>query len=156
MNPTPPNDPPSRRDFFLLTLGWLAATFATAASTVAAVKFLTPNALYEPSLRFKAGRPGDYADGSVTFLDDERVFIVRRGNAFQCLSAICTHLGCTVNRTGQGYHCPCHGTMFNNEGQVLGGPAPRPLEWFLVTLSKDNRLLVDKTERVAADKCLVV
>jgi nitrite reductase/ring-hydroxylating ferredoxin subunit len=156
MNPTPPNDPPSRRDFFELTLGWLAATFAAAASTVAAVKFLTPNALYEPSLRFKAGRPGDYADGSVTFLDDERVFIVRRGNAFQCLSAICTHLGCTVNRTGQGYHCPCHGTMFNNEGQVLGGPAPRPLEWFLVTLSKDNRLLVDKTERVAADKCLVV
>jgi len=94
---------------------------------VAAVKFLTPNALYEPSLRFKAGRPGDYADGSVTFLDDERVFIVRRGNAFQCLSAICTHLGCTVNRTGQGYHCPCHGTMFNNEGQVLG--ARRRVRW---------------------------
>lgn len=137
-------------------MGWLAATFAMAASSVAAVKFLTPNVLYEPSLRFKAGRPDDYADGSVTFLDDERVFIVRRGNAFQCLSAICTHLGCTVNRTSGGYHCPCHGSVFNNEGQVLGGPAPRPLEWFLVTLSKDNRLLVDKTERVAADKYLVI
>jgi cytochrome b6-f complex iron-sulfur subunit len=156
MNPPPQNQPPSRRDFFGLTLGWLAAGFAVAASSVAAVKFLTPNVLYEPSLRFKAGRPGDYADGSVTFLEDERVFIVRRGNTYRCLSAICTHLGCTVNRTAKGYHCPCHGSVFNNQGKVLGGPAPRPLEWFLVTLSKDNRLLVDKTERVADDKCLTL
>lgn len=156
MNPPPQNQPPSRRDFFGLALGWLAAGFAVAASSVAAVKFLTPNVLYEPSLRFKAGRPGDYADGSVTFLEDERVFIVRRGNTYRCLSAVCTHLGCTVNRTSKGYHCPCHGSVFNNQGKVLGGPAPRPLEWFLVTLSKDNRLLVDKTERVAHDKCLTL
>jgi len=156
MNLPAPNGLPSRRNFVELTLGWLAATFAVAASSVAAVKFLTPNVLYEPSLRFKAGRPADYADGSVTFLEDERVFIVRRGNTFQCLSAICTHLGCTVNRTGQGYHCPCHGSVFNDQGRVLSGPAPRPLEWFLVTLSKDNRLVVDKTERVAGDKYLVV
>jgi cytochrome b6-f complex iron-sulfur subunit len=156
MNSPSPNDQPSRRNFFELALGWLAATFAVAASSVAAVRFLTPNVLYEPSLRFKAGRPDDYADGSVTFLEDERVFIVRRGSTIRCLSAICTHLGCTVNRSGQGYHCPCHGSVFNDQGRVLGGPAPRPLESFLVTLSKDNRLLVDKTERVAADKYLVL
>lgn len=156
MNSSLPNEQPSRRNFFELTLGWLAATFAVAASSVAGVRFLMPNVLYEPSLRFKAGRPDDYADGSVTFLEDERVFIVRRANTFQCLSAICTHLGCTVNRISQGYHCPCHGSVFNDQGRVLGGPAPRPLEWFLVTLSKDNRLLVDKTERVAADKHLVL
>jgi Rieske Fe-S protein len=158
MNPPAGHDPdqPSRRGFFALALGWLAATFAVGASSVAAVRFLTPNVLYEPSLRFKAGRPDDYADGSVTFLDEERVFIVRRGNTFQCLSAICTHLGCTVNRTGDGYHCPCHGSIFNDQGKVLGGPAPRALEWFLVTLSKDNRLLVDKTQRVNADQYLVL
>ncbi len=156
MNAPEPNSQPSRRNFVELTLGWLAATFAVAASSVAAVKFLTPNVLYEPSLRFKAGRPTDYADGSVTFLEDERVFIVRRGNAFQCLSAVCTHLGCTVNRTSHGYHCPCHGSVFTDQGRVLSGPAPRPLEGFLVTLSKDNRLVIDKTERVASDKTLVV
>ena len=156
MNASLPNDQPSRRDFFELTLGWLAAAFAVVASSVAALKFLTPNVLYEPSLRFKAGRPEDYADGSVAFLEEERVFIVRQGKTFRCLSAVCTHLGCTVNRTSQGYHCPCHGSVFNQQGQVLGGPAPRELEWFLVTLSKDNRLLVDKTERVMADKSLLV
>jgi cytochrome b6-f complex iron-sulfur subunit len=158
MNPaeTKSQDQPNRRTFLQLSLGWIAATFAVAASAAAAGGFLTPNVLYEPSLRFKAGRPDDFADDSVTFMADERVFIVRRGNTFRCLSAVCTHLGCTVNRTTSGYHCPCHGSVFNNQGKVLGGPAPRPLPWFLVTLSKDSHLVVDKSRVVPADKYLVV
>ena len=146
----------SRRTFFELALGWFAAGFAVVASGAAGLRFLVPNVLYEPGMRFKAGRPSDYADNSVTFLEDERVFLVRKGNTFRCLSAVCTHLGCTVNRTTGGYHCPCHGSVFNNLGQVEGGPAPRPLSWFLVTLSKDRRLLVDKSHTVPADKYLVI
>ncbi len=158
MNPSPTNDPGSvsRRGFVRLTLGWVAGSFAAAASLLGAGRFLVPNVLFEPSLAFKAGKPDDYADASVTFLEDERVFLVRHGNTFRCLSAICTHLGCTVNRTAQGYHCPCHGSVFDEQGAVKGGPAPRSLEWFLVTLSKDNRLLVDKSQRVNADKYLVL
>jgi cytochrome b6-f complex iron-sulfur subunit len=156
MNLPPHNHEVSRRSFFQLTLGWLAGSFAVGATAAAAVRFLVPNVLYEPGQRFKAGRPEDYADGSVTFLEDERVFLVRKGNTFRCLSAVCTHLGCTVNRTSQGYHCPCHGSVFSNEGQVLGGPAPRGLEWFAVTMSRDNRLVVDKNLSVSADKLLVV
>src|SRR5271165_2796715 len=72
----------SRRSFFQLTTGWLAGIFATGASAVAAVRFLVPNVLFEPSLLFKAGKPEDYSDG-VTFLEDERVFLVRRGNTFR-------------------------------------------------------------------------
>ena len=120
-----------------------------------AVRFLIPNVLYEPSLRFKAGRPEDYPDGSVTFLEEERVFLIRKGNTYRCLSATCTHLGCTVDRADSGYHCPCHGSVFDDMGVVKGGPAPRALEWFLVTLSKDSRLLVDKSQTVASDKYLV-
>ena len=156
MSPPPPNNEVSRRGFFQLTLGWVAGSFAVGATAAAAVRFLVPNVLYEPSQRFKAGRPDDYADGSVTFLEDERVFLVRKGNAFRCLSAVCTHLGCTVNRAGQGYHCPCHGSVFDDTGAVRGGPAPRSLEWFVVTMSRDNRLVVDKNLRVGAEKCLVV
>ena len=115
-----------------------------------------PNALFEPSEIFKAGKPDDFPDGSVTFLEDEKVFLVRQGNTYRCLSAICTHLGCTVNRANHGYHCPCHGSVFDEQGGVKSGPAPRGLEWFQVTLSKDSRLLVDKSRRVAADKYLVL
>jgi cytochrome b6-f complex iron-sulfur subunit len=156
MNHSTRNKDVSRRSFFELTFGWLAAIFAAAASAVGSVRFLVPNVLFEPSLLFKAGKPDDYPDGSVTFLEDERVFLVRQGNTFRCLSANCTHLGCTVNRAGQGYHCPCHGSVFDDQGSVKSGPAPRSLEWFLVTLSKDNRLMVDKSQRVNPDKYLVL
>ncbi len=154
--PTPKNNDVSRRGFLQLTLGWLAGAFAVVASTAAGVRFLVPNVLFEPSLIFKAGKPEDYPDGSVTFLENERVFLVRHGNTYRCLSAVCTHLGCTVNRTDRGYHCPCHGSVFSDQGKVQSGPAPRPLPWFLVTLSKDKRLLVDKSETVSADNYLVV
>ena len=156
MNQPEPNETTTRRGFFQLTLGWLAATFAVGASSAAAIRFLVPNVLYEPSQRFKAGKPSDYTDGSVTLIADERVFLIRRGNTFRALSAVCTHLGCTVNRTQHGYHCPCHGSVYNNNGKVLSGPAPKPLSWFLVTLSKDNRLVIDKNHTVAADKYLVL
>jgi cytochrome b6-f complex iron-sulfur subunit len=156
MNDTAFKDDVSRRDFFGLALGWAAATFAVCASLVGSVRFLVPNVLFEPSLIFKAGKPADYPDSSVTFMEEERVFLVRQGNTFRCLSAICTHLGCTVNRVEHGYHCPCHGSLFDEQGNVKSGPAPRQLEWFQVTLSKDSRLLVDKSQRVNSDKYLVL
>jgi menaquinol-cytochrome c reductase iron-sulfur subunit len=146
----------SRRGFFQLALGWMAGSFAFAAASVASVRFLVPNVLFEPSLSFKAGKPEDYLDGTVTFLDAERVYIIRHGNTFRCVSAVCTHLGCTVNRGNRGFHCPCHGSQFDDDGRVEAGPAPRSLAWFEVSLSKDNRLLVDKGQLVAADKYLVV
>jgi Rieske Fe-S protein len=46
--------------------------------------------------------------------------------------------------------------VFNGDGAVESGPAPKPLAWFLVTLSKDNRLLVDKGEPVHPDKYLIL
>ncbi len=150
------HDEVSRRGFFQLALGWLAGTFAVAASAAGAVRFLVPNVLFEPSQIFKAGKPDDFPEGSVTFLEDERVFLVRQGNTYRCLSAVCTHLGCTVNRAAKGYHCPCHGSVFDDQGKVKSGPAPRALAWFQVSLSKDNRLVVDKSLVVAADKYLAV
>ncbi|MFI5335536.1 MAG: ubiquinol-cytochrome c reductase iron-sulfur subunit [Opitutales bacterium] len=156
MNAPPDNSDLSRRGFFALAAGWVASTFGIIAGASGAIRFLVPNVLYEPDQRFKAGRPDDYADGSITFLESERVFLLRRGNTFRCLSAICTHLGCTVDHQGDGFHCPCHGSTFDAAGKVTGGPAPRALTWHLVTLSKDDRLLIDKGQSVEADKYLVV
>lgn len=41
---------------------------------------------------------------------------------------ICTHLGCVPNKTADGWLCPCHGSVFDNSGRILKGPAPRNLE----------------------------
>ncbi len=148
-------DKVKRRDFLQLTLGWCSALFAFGASAAAAARFMIPNVLYEPDRRYKAQKADEYADG-VTFFPDLRVFLLRKGNTFRAVSAVCTHLGCTVNRTAKGFHCPCHGSVFDETGSVIGGPAPQPLTWYSVTLSRDGRLVIDTTQAVAPDKYLVV
>lgn len=41
---------------------------------------------------------------------------------------ICTHLGCVPNKDASGWLCPCHGSVYDNSGRVLHGPAPRNLD----------------------------
>jgi Rieske Fe-S protein len=72
------------------------------------------------------------------------------------VSAICTHLGCTVNQTDKGFHCPCHGSLFDPNGAVVGGPAPRSLAWFAVSRSRDARLVIDTSQLVTSEKYMVV
>ncbi len=43
----------------------------------------------------------------------------------------CTHMGCEVNWNSAetSWDCPCHGSRFSNEGDIIEGPAVRPLEF---------------------------
>jgi menaquinol-cytochrome c reductase iron-sulfur subunit len=45
-------------------------------------------------------------------------------------SPMCTHLGCGYHWDGaeQKFKCPCHGSVYDVSGRVIGGPAPRPLD----------------------------
>jgi len=57
------------------------------------------------------------------------VLVVNTGDGYRAFSAVCTHLGCVVKwkKGRRQFFCPCHGARFDVEGQVMGGPAPRPL-----------------------------
>jgi Rieske Fe-S protein len=46
------------------------------------------------------------------------------------VSARCTHMGCLVawNTAERSWDCPCHGSRFDPDGNVLQGPAVSPLE----------------------------
>jgi nitrite reductase/ring-hydroxylating ferredoxin subunit len=57
---------------------------------------------------------------------------------YAALSAICTHQGCTVEPSGPGFQCPCHGSTYDREGLNTGGPAPAPLPRYRATLRGDE------------------
>jgi Rieske Fe-S protein len=53
-----------------------------------------------------------------------------------CFSAICTHMGCTVQADGNKLNCPCHGSQFDAlTGKVLRGPASDPLPSVPITVT---------------------
>jgi cytochrome b6-f complex iron-sulfur subunit len=49
----------------------------------------------------------------------------------------CVHLGCRVPwcQTSQWFECPCHGSKYSRVGEKKGGPAPRGLDHFVVTIT---------------------
>ena len=59
-------------------------------------------------------------------------------------SPICPHLGCHFdwNPSAKRFECPCHGSVYSIDGQVLGGPAPRPLDT-LPTRIENGKLYVE-------------
>jgi Rieske Fe-S protein len=69
--------------------------------------------------------------GTVVQWKGERVAVYKdeAGKVFSC-SAVCTHMGCIVHWNGaeKSWDCPCHGSRFNYDGQVIQGPANRNLE----------------------------
>lgn len=56
------------------------------------------------------------------------VWIVKRDHETTVFSAACPHLGCTIDATGGGFACPCHGSSWSATGEKLGGPTPRNLD----------------------------
>jgi glycine/D-amino acid oxidase-like deaminating enzyme/nitrite reductase/ring-hydroxylating ferredoxin subunit len=53
-----------------------------------------------------------------------------RDGSVTMVSAICTHMGCLVdwNTAERTWDCPCHGSRFKPNGEVIGGPAESPLQ----------------------------
>ncbi|MFI1766518.1 Rieske (2Fe-2S) protein [Streptomyces sp. NPDC020800] len=67
--------------------------------------------------------------GGKVFAAQKVVVTQPQKGQFKAFSAICTHMGCTVNRVADGtIDCPCHGSKYRiTDGSVVHGPAPRPL-----------------------------
>jgi cytochrome b6-f complex iron-sulfur subunit len=99
---------------------------------------------------FVAGPIDDFEPGSVTAFPAGRFYLVRLADGgFLALDRTCTHLGCTVPwRADEGrFACPCHASTFDITGEVLGPPAPRPLDRYLVRI--ENEIVkVDLDRRV--------
>jgi cytochrome b6-f complex iron-sulfur subunit len=65
---------------------------------------------------------------------------------YTALSQKCVHLGCRVPwcQTSQWFECPCHGSKYNRVGEKRGGPAPRGLDRWPLSVSGGS-IEVDQT-----------
>ena len=170
--PPDADDPRDRREFFV-KLGMGAGLAALGGQALASLRSLVPNVSYDAPTTVKLGLPSEFPDG-MKFLPDQRLFVFREGNVFHAISAVCTHLGCTVRaealsqvetRSVEGspltithrFLCPCHGSRYTGDGENVAGPAPRPLAWYHLSIAADDgQLVVDLARPVARSFRLAV
>ncbi|MEW6245081.1 MAG: ubiquinol-cytochrome c reductase iron-sulfur subunit [Nitrospirota bacterium] len=152
----------SRRTFF----GWVTAAAAAVIGLTLAVPlvgyFVSPALKRRESSwvdvggldELPVGEPKqlDYVatvkDGWMEAKSNKAVWAIKQGDGqVTVFSPMCTHLGCGYRWDGadRRFKCPCHGSVFDVTGRVMGGPAPRPLDR-LPSKIENGRLLVQYRE----------
>jgi cytochrome b6-f complex iron-sulfur subunit len=127
-------------------LTWLSSVALFGSAVVSAFSnfvFMKPRATYGPPTRFAIGKPEEYPPGARISIDARRICVTREGGKIAAISTTCTHLGCIVGLSETGFACPCHGSRFDQDGNVTGGPAPKALPWFKISLAPNGDLEVD-------------
>jgi Rieske Fe-S protein len=106
-----------------------------------------------------AGNASKLAVGDLEVVGDATC-IGRDAGGIYAMSLLCTHTGCDISQSGsvspRGLFCACHGSSFDPQGKVLGGPAQRPLPHFLVTADGSGNLTVHVGQVVSASERLSV
>jgi len=138
--------PVSRRRF-LGKAAWISALCAGGLALVSVLRSIIPQQS-RSGRKFTIGRLYDFPLNTYTRVNRHKIFVWRDHEGIRVLSAMCTHLGCIVNVTEEGFLCPCHGSRFDASGQVLAGPAPKPLPCYRVSLAPDGQLEVDRHRRI--------
>jgi cytochrome b6-f complex iron-sulfur subunit len=139
-----------RRIFLSKTaLALVAATGALAA--ISYLRQFFPRLAGEKR-RVALGDPARFPVDTYTFLEEHKLFVYRDHEGIKAVSAVCTHLGCILEKSSDGFECPCHGSCYNDQGQVLSGPAPRDLAWYRVLRAADGKIVVDPGSTVPASE----
>jgi glycine/D-amino acid oxidase-like deaminating enzyme/nitrite reductase/ring-hydroxylating ferredoxin subunit len=118
---------------------WARLFDATRVKPVAGAKeFVRENVDFPKHLvadRLKKAEGDSYLDvgrgeGKLVEVNGRKVAAYRDGSGVvQALDPVCTHMGCLVqfNDAEKSWDCPCHGSRFDTRGEVINGPAVKPL-----------------------------
>lgn len=82
-----------------------------------------------------------------------RVVVFRDSGGLSAHSLVCTHMTCLLNfsEDGRSLICPCHGSRFNERGEVETGPATKALPWYRLSISDTGHLILHRDELVQSD-----
>ena len=141
------NGPMQRRSFLNYCLGVSMVTFG-GFSAYTFVKYLFPpgalgnepggEAVRIPLAELPVG------DAKIFRFKGVPSIVVRVSEkSVRALSAVCTHLGCIVKWDGakEALLCPCHAAIFDVNGNVVSGPAPRPLPSYPTKIAQDEVII---------------
>jgi menaquinol-cytochrome c reductase iron-sulfur subunit len=153
-----PEEPMPRRIFHLAVIYILGALISVALAIPALIYLLIPPRSRKNSGYVDAGdisqltpdSPVEMSfqdtrvDGWRVVTEKKTAWVVKTpDNKIIAFGPQCTHLACAYHWDAgvKQFACPCHNSFFSLQGQVLAGPAPRPLDRY-VTRIQNNRLQV--------------
>jgi cytochrome b6-f complex iron-sulfur subunit len=145
---TPSPAAPARRRFVEVVLG--SGIIASIASFLYPVlRYLVPPAVANlGGDEIVAGKVGDLKPNSskiFAFGSRPGLLLVTAEGEYRAISAVCTHLGCTVQYKGDTHQiwCACHNGLYDLHGKNISGPPPRPLEEFDVHI-RGSEIIVSR------------
>lgn len=150
-NPAKTPTEPNRRQFInrvwalfglaaLAQFGWLGVSFLNSRKE--------RNKPVKTESIVTAGPIEKYTPATVTAIPQGQFYLACLADgSFLALSRTCTHLGCSIpwDAAKNQFVCPCHGSTFSLDGEVLTAPAPRPLDYYPVRI--ENGIVKVDTSR---------
>jgi Rieske Fe-S protein len=140
--PTARAEPMRRRFVQLLLGGGLMAS--TASFLYPVLRYLVPPPATDLGAdTVVAARVGDLKPNSAKifkFGNKPGLLLLTAEGEYRAMSAICTHLNCTVQYRNDVHQvwCACHNGFYDLNGRNVAGPPPRPLEVYEVHVRGDE------------------
>lgn len=127
-----------KRRKFLDWLTGLAGALVGASALYPVMRYLVPPRMPEAATRrVVAAHEDELQPNSAKtfpFGATPGILIRDKDGTYHALSAVCTHLGCTVQFEAKDnlIWCACHNGYYDINGRNVSGPPPKPLEQYVV------------------------
>jgi menaquinol-cytochrome c reductase iron-sulfur subunit len=145
--------PPSRRAFFKYLVNGIVAVIGVSLAIPLAGLFALPSLKKPKASWSECGAVDDFVVGEIKHAllkplerrewpEDwgaRSAYVYRRGESeFVVYDTHCTHVGCPVrwSAPARRFFSPCHGGVFDEDGRVLAGPPPRPLDRYEIRIER--------------------
>ena len=151
-----------RRRMAFRWIGWGGVMALLGQWSIGFLGFFTPKRLGAFGGTVTGGNASDFKVADVKVVREGKFYITRVPEGFFALYWKCPHLGCTVPWADQDpampgppdggdqaftdkgrFKCPCHGSIYNRYGQIIQGPAPRPMDRFPLHIDSGGKITVD-------------